>query len=61
MLIIETYTLTYHIFKISQFIIYKFITPSNIIYNLIIFNILHFLQTLSLDSLIFTCFIYSKD
>ena len=29
LLIIETYTLVYSIFKISQFIIYK---PSNIIY-----------------------------
>ena len=45
LLIIETYTLAYHIFKISQFIIYKLITLSNIIYNSIIFNILHFLQT----------------
>ena len=41
LLIIETFTLAYHIFKISQFII----TPSKIIYNSIIFNILHFLQT----------------
>jgi len=38
---------------------YKLITPSNIIYNSIIFNILHFLQTL--DSLVFSCFTYSKD
>ena len=37
--------MVYHIVKIAQFLIYKLITPSNIIYNSIIFNILHFLDS----------------